>query len=209
MYLLALAAAAAMADANQLDGLWEIPNRVLGMLGGQRPFDPNQGRAPAGMGQGVPPQQQQVPVQAGQGAANAAAEGEGEGEAEEGAQGGTPDVPPGDRVNQGQQGQQGQAQQQQGQQEQNNNGTQQQQPPSCMQAAAKCNSNILCGTALRKQLPICQNPIFPKRCFKCQMATSVLTATPEGREYMQCECGIDLFCRARRRLQSSCLSGGR
>lgn len=81
-----------------------------------------------------------------------------------------------------------------------------QSPQSCWKAATTCNSNILCGTALRKQLPLCQNPIFPKRCFKCQVATNVLRATPEGAAYMNCECGLDLICRARRRLQSGCLA---
>jgi hypothetical protein len=81
-----------------------------------------------------------------------------------------------------------------------------QSPQSCWKAAATCNSNILCGTALRKQLPLCQNPIFPKRCFKCQVATNVLRSTPEGAAYMNCECGLDLICRARRRLQSGCLA---
>lgn len=78
---------------------------------------------------------------------------------------------------------------------------------SCIRAAARCNSNIICGTALRKQLPTCQNPILPKRCLKCQTLTSVLTATPEGADYMNCDCGFDLVCRARRRLQQSCLGG--
>ena len=133
------------------------------------------------------------------GLGSAGGRGEGSGRPAEGSVSGGAE---GERGPEGQVGGEGEVSGQQGQE-----GGQGGEPQSCIRAAAKCNTNIICGTALRKQLPTCQNPVFPKRCFKCQLATNVLIATPEGQEYMNCECGIDLACRLRRRLQASCLAG--
>ena len=167
-----------MQPRGQFSGIFDIPDRVLGVLSGDRtPFAGNVGGGNGERGPVTAGGQQEGP------------EGEGQGVGPQGA---------------GVEGQQGNPNQEQNQGQQQQQG---QEPQSCIRAAAKCNSNIICGTALRKQLPTCQNPIFPKRCFKCQMATSVLRATPEGQEYMNCECGIDLACRLRRRLQASCLGG--
>lgn len=97
-----------------------------------------------------------------------------------------------------QQGEGGQGQGEQGQQE----------PLNCRSAAAKCNSNILCGRALIKRTAACTFSLLPKSCFKCQAANSVIAATPEGQEYLRCECGtLDLACRSRHRMMANCVGG--
>lgn len=168
----------------QLDGLLEVPGRFLGMFGGNNNngngYNNNGGRGQGNSGN------------VGQGNGGRGQRGEGQNDGQNGR--------PINNQNTGNDGQEsGQGSEQSLPEEQSQ---------SCRTAAAKCNSNILCGTALRKRFAVCQFSLLPKSCFKCQAATSVLTSTPEGRAYMQCECGMfDLPCKARKRLAQNCVGG--
>lgn len=69
---------------------------------------------------------------------------------------------------------------------------------SCEMALRKCSKQISCGMTLHDYKLSCKQIIYGagKNCTEiCQLAIASLLSTPEGAQYLNCDCGNNDYCK--------------
>ncbi|XP_022257569.1 growth arrest-specific protein 1-like isoform X2 [Limulus polyphemus] len=74
---------------------------------------------------------------------------------------------------------------------------------SCEEVQTKCASREGCGTALRRYMVHCAGQVSSCPTF-CKRALISLTSTPEGREFMMCDCNGSEDCQLRKQRVEIC-----
>lgn len=78
---------------------------------------------------------------------------------------------------------------------------------SCELALRKCSKQIACGLTLHDYRLSCKQVLYGtgKNCTDiCQLAIASLLSTPEGQQYLTCDCGQNDYCRQIRARTAAC-----
>lgn len=78
---------------------------------------------------------------------------------------------------------------------------------SCEMALRKCSKQIACGMTLHDYRLSCKQVLYGtgKNCTEiCQLSIASLLSTPEGQQYLTCDCGPNEYCRNIRARTAAC-----